>query len=209
MTHYRESVPLNGADAYGSSLMNPFSFSDEELLLHVTPGRVRGPSSLRAPTLQSPELYGTSSGGLSALATLLDAGEATSAARPDAFASEAHSKSTCPPASPPRSSAAANSAGHAPSQIQSHTFDLERAETRDGLEDPADHREKNRVAQKKFRARQKVSLHTGLLLGGLKTLSFTSQPLVSMHDYSCFLLLCCCVSHSLTQSAVCALRREL
>lgn len=197
MTHYKKSMPLNGADAYGSSLMNPFSFSDEELLLHVTPAHNRGPSSLRSPTLQTPELYGTSSGGLSALATFLDAGEATSAARPDAFASEAHSKSTCSPPSPPRSTPAANSAGLPPSQIHSHTFDLERAETRDGLEDPADHREKNRVAQKKFRARQKVSFHTNPASQWLKHIAFQiAGSYVHAHVIN-VASHCCCASLSL------------
>ena len=166
MTHYREAAPLNGANAYGSSLMNPFSFSDEELLQHVTPGqaythrdRYLHATTSRSPTLQIAGLLNdTDSGGLAELPTFFDAGEATSAARPHAVCSEAHSRSTCLPGNPPRLPSAAYSAGLPLSQdvTEAHLFDFEHTESRDGLEDPADHREKNRVAQKKFRARQKV-----------------------------------------------------
>ena len=94
------------------------------------------------------------------LANFLDAGEATSAARPDVSGSEAQSRSTSSPSSPPGLAPAAYSAGLPLSQglTEANLIDHECAESRDGLEDPADHREKNRVAQKKFRARQKVSI---------------------------------------------------
>ena len=167
MTQFNESAPLNGASAYGSSLMNPFSFSDEELLQHVTPGQAypnrdnyaHATTYLRNPTLQNAGLlHGNDSGDLAELPNLIDAGEVTSAARPHEFASEAHSGSS--PSSPPRLPSAACSADLPLSHgvTEAHTFDYERAESRDGLEDPACHREKNRVAQKKFRARQKVSV---------------------------------------------------
>ena len=166
MAHNREPAPLNGADAYGSSLMNCFSFSDEELLQHVTPGQSYihrvGPehaTSSRSASLQIPRLlHGTDSTGLAELANFLDAGEATSAARPDVLGSEAQSRS--PTSSPPGLAPAAHSAGLPLSQglTEANLIDYECAESRDGLEDPADHREKNRVAQKKFRARQKVSI---------------------------------------------------
>lgn len=147
--------------------MNPFSFSDEELLQHVTPGQAYAPRDnyahattyLRNPTLQNPGLlHSTDSGNLAALPSLLDVGEVTSAARPQEFVSEAHSRSRA--RSPPRLPSAACSADLPLSQglTEAHTFDFERGESRDGFEDPAGHREKNRVAQKKFRARQKVSI---------------------------------------------------
>lgn len=171
MTHYHEATALNGADAYGSSLMNPFAFSDEELLLHVTPehafaqrdGYQNAASILRSRNMQIPGTTpGASSDGLSALASLLDAGEATSIAKPQAFASEAHSRSTCSPSSPPRLASGTYSANllRSPGMSDSQAFELDRTESRDGLEDPADHREKNRVAQKKFRARQKEKMRT-------------------------------------------------
>jgi len=169
MGHYHEPTPLNGADAYGSSLMNPFAFTDEELLLHVTPespytqrdGYNQSPASiLRSRNVQIPGMInGNDSGGLNALVSLLDAGEATSLARPHPFTvSEAQSRSTCSPASPPRLAPGPYSTALHQSQVmsESHACALEPAESRDCLEDPADHREKNRVAQKKFRARQKV-----------------------------------------------------
>lgn len=168
MTHYREPAPLNGAIAYGSSLMNPFSFSDEELLQHVTPGQAYThregyglATNSRSPSLQIPGLLNvTDSTGLADLASFLDAGEATSAVRPDVLGSEVHSRSTSSPSSPPRLAPAAHSAGLPLPQgvTETNVCDLDRAESRDGLEDPADHREKNRVAQKKFRARQKVGI---------------------------------------------------
>ncbi|KAL3131996.1 hypothetical protein ABBQ32_008620 [Trebouxia sp. C0010 RCD-2024] len=166
MTQFNESPPLNGASAYGSSLMNPFSFSDEELLQHVTPGEAyihrdnyaHATTYLRNPTLNAGLLH--DSADLAELPCLLEAGEVTSAARPHDFASEAHSRSR--PTSPPRLPSAACSADLPLSQgvTEAHTFDYERAESRDGLEDPAGHREKNRVAQKKFRARQKEKMRT-------------------------------------------------
>lgn len=168
MTHYREPAPLNGANAYGSSLMNPFSFSDEELLQHVTPAQAYThrenyglATNSRSPSLQIPGLpHVTDSTGLAELASFLDAGEATSAVRPDVLGSELHSRSTSSPSSPPQLAPAAHSAGLPLSQgvTETNIFDFDRAESRDGLEDPADHREKNRVAQKKFRARQKVGI---------------------------------------------------
>lgn len=167
MTHQREPAPLNGANAYGSSLMNPFAFSDEELLRHVTPAQTyahrdcyQHAANSRSPSLQIPGLLnGTDTGGLAELASFLDAGEATSAARPDMLGSEVPSRSTCSPSSPPQLAAAYSAGLPLPQGLtEPNMFDFEHAESRDGLEDPADHREKNRVAQKKFRARQKVSI---------------------------------------------------
>ena len=168
MTHHRATAPLNGANAYASSLMNPFSFSDEELLQHVTPGQAythrvgyQHAASSCSPSLQIPGMpHVTFSTGSAELASFLDAGEATSAARPDVLGSELHSRNTSSPSSPPQLAPAAYSAGLPLSQAltEANIFDFERDESRDGLEDPADHREKNRVAQKKFRARQKVSI---------------------------------------------------
>lgn len=173
MGHYHEPTPLNGADAYGSSLMNPFAFTDEELLLHVTPQSLytqrdgynqSHASILRSRSVQIPGMInGNDSGGLSALASLLDAGEATSLARPHPFTvSEAQSRSTCSPGSPPRLASGPYTTALPQSQVmsESHACALEPAESRDCLEDPADHREKNRVAQKKFRARQKEKMRT-------------------------------------------------
>ncbi|KAL0026150.1 hypothetical protein WJX79_005406 [Trebouxia sp. C0005] len=108
-------------------------------------------------------INGNDSRSLSALASLLDAGEATSLARPQPFTvSEAQSRSTCSPGSPPRLASGPYSTALHQSQVmsESHACALEPAESRDCLEDPADHREKNRVAQKKFRARQKEKMWT-------------------------------------------------
>ena len=170
MTYNRAPAPLNGANAYESSLMNPFSFSDEELLQHVTPGQAythrvgyQHATNSRSPSLQTPGLLNvTDSTGLAELASFLDAREVTSAASPHALGSEAQSRSTSSRTSPPRLAPAAYSAGLPLSHgvTETNLLDFERAESRDGLEDPADHREKNRVAQKKFRARQKVSIPT-------------------------------------------------
>lgn len=168
MGHFHEPAPLNGADAYDASLMNPFAFSDEELLLHVTPeqpfterdGYLLGHNPVfRSRNLHIPGVPASASDGLVAVPKLLDAGEATSTARPRLFSvSEALSKSTSSPGSPPKlASGTCNTALHqSHGMSESQACDLEPAESRDCLEDPADHREKNRVAQKKFRARQKV-----------------------------------------------------
>ncbi len=177
--------------------MNPFAFSDEELLLHVTPGQAfaqrdnfqNAASVLRSRNMPIPGMLpGSSSGGLSALASLLDAGEATSIARPLAFATEAQSRSTCSPGSPPRLGSGTYSTGLLQSQgmSDSQAFELERAESQNGLEDPADHREKNRVAQKKFRARQKVLLHlqcVGCFLSGSFLQRCHMYNLQAQHDY--------------------------
>ena len=148
--------------------MNPFSCSDEELLQHVIPGQAythrvgcQHATSSCSPSLQIPGMpHVTDSPGLAGLASFLDAEEATSAARPDVFGSEVHPRNTSSPSSPPQLAPAAYSAGLPLSQELTATniLDFEHDESRDGLEDSADHREKNSVAQKKFRARQKVSI---------------------------------------------------
>ena len=166
MTKYSESVSLNGAAAYDASLLNPFAFSDEELLLHVTPEYMRNyqhaASSLQTPALQtSRSLHGSDSNGLPTLVTCVDAEEATSPDRPHAAVPDQLSNIDCSPGSPLPMASAAFDGRHTLSHdvIEPRNVDTERNECRDGLEDPADHREKNRVAQKKFRARQKVT-HT-------------------------------------------------
>lgn len=166
MGHYSASNTLNGADTYDSSLMNPFAFTDAELLLHVTPGQGDaqrcGYQQQRSSDLPLSALLAESnSGGLSALAKLLDNGEATSVARPlPHLPSEAISRSTCCPSSPPR--LASGTYGHLPFRSQGFSdTQLPELEPADSiLEDPLDHREKNRVAQKKFRARQKEKMRT-------------------------------------------------
>ena len=199
MTHQREPAPLNGANAYGSSLMNPFAFSDEELLRHVTPAQnyphrdcYQQAANSRSPSLQIPGLLnGTDTGGLAELASFLDAGEATSAARPDILGPEVPSRSTCSPSSPPQLAAAYSAGLPLPQGLtEPNMFDFEHAESRDGLEDPADHREKNRVAQKKFRARQKVSIPddgtAAEILQGLISLQLTALRHVQTHQHDDF-----------------------
>lgn len=155
MGHYSASSTLNGANTYDSSLMNPFAFTDAELLSHVTPGNgypqqdglQQQHASPGFPNSLSALLAESSSGGLSALANLLDNGEATSAARPLPLPSEAVSRSTCCPSSPPR--LASGTYGHGPFRSQAFSdTQLPELEHADSVaEDPADHREKNRVAQ--------------------------------------------------------------
>ena len=166
MQHYSNSSGMNGASAYGSSLMNPFAFTDAELLLHVTPpegsqrnGLQHAASGLRNTQLPlSGLLPGSNSGGLSALASLLDAGEATSVARP--LPLEAVSRSTCSPSSPPRFP----SGSYGPAAFQARNLseaqlpEAEHADSKDMLE--GDHREKNRVAQVELNANGCVQLYT-------------------------------------------------
>ena len=167
MGHLYEAMPLNGAEAYGSSLSNPFVFSDEELLLHVTPeeGFAHRHSFHNATSVmrsRNRQILGRppegSTGRLSVLKNLLDAAEASSVAKPNLYTacSEAPSKSTCSPSSPACLASLSYSRGilHSEDQADSHPSDLQHIKS--GVEDTADHREKNRVAQKKFRARQKV-----------------------------------------------------
>lgn len=150
--------------------MNPFAFTDAELLLHVTPGngyplqnqQQNAAAEQRShPGALSALFAESNSGGLSALANLPDDGEATSMARPVPHRpSEAVSRSTCCPSSPPRLGLgtyqrdAFRSQGFCETQLP----ELEQGDS--VLEDPLDHREKNRVAQKKFRARQKEKMRT-------------------------------------------------
>ena len=168
MENYGESMSLNGADAYGSSLMNPFSFSDEELLMHVTPGNLSVERQVYQPTSMLPvaplQHTGTApalrSEILAGMTRCLDNVDATSVAQPRPAVSEAQSRSTGPPDNPRGLDTGTMDGGNLQSRDMpdAQPCDLERAESRDGLEDAADHREKNRVAQKKFRARQKASL---------------------------------------------------
>lgn len=170
MSHYSASNTLNGAATYDSSLMNPFAFTDAELLLHVTPGNgYSQPDGFQHQTAagQHGPLSGlfaeSNSGGISGLASLLDNGEATSVARPlpePVNPSEAISRSTCCQSPPPRLTSGTFQRDVFRSQNFSDTQlpELEHADS--VLEDPLDHREKNRVAQKKFRARQKEKMRT-------------------------------------------------
>ena len=157
MGHYSATSTLNGASTYDSSLMNPFAFTDAELLLHVTPGngypqqdglqQQRASPGLHIPHPMSVLLAESNSGGLSALANMLDNGEATSVARPLPLPSEAVSRSTYCPGSPPR--LASGTYGHGPFRSPgfSDTQQPELEQADSVAEDPADHREKNRVAQ--------------------------------------------------------------
>ena len=150
---------MNGANVYDSSLMNPYAFTDAELLLHVSPrdcihraGLQSAASGLRNSQLPLSDLLpGSHSGGLAALASLLDAGEATSVERPFPLPSEAVSRSRCSPSSPP--CLAPPSYGPepmaTPNGSETQPPEVQFADSSDMLEDPADHREKNRVAQKK------------------------------------------------------------